>query len=96
MPAPRAPEGAGVRPGVLLAVRPAEQQRAVAPREQVRVQLGPARPQVHRVPGSVVEPQDGRGLAGGGEGPGEREVVEAAWSDAGDGERLTLLLGYIL
>lgn len=96
VPALRAWEGAGVRPGVLFTVWFAEQKRAVPLQKQVGVQFGLAHPQVDHVSASVVISQDQRWLAAGGERPGEGEILEAVRSDAWNGERVTLFLRYIL
>ena len=92
----QAGEGAGVRPGVFLAVWLVQQKRSVPQQKQVLVQVSLALPLVHGVSGSAVISQDEGGLGEHGEGPGEGEIVESVWSHARDGQYMTLLLCHVL
>ena len=52
----------------------------------VRLQSSPAFPEVGGPSGSAVVAEDDCGIIGSGEGPGEGEVLEVLWSDAGYGQ----------
>lgn len=57
----------------------------------VQLQSSPAHPEVGGPSGSAVVAEDDRGVIGSAEGPGEGEVLEVLWSDAGYGQLLPRL-----
>lgn len=64
---------------------------SISHQNSVLLQFNLALPEVGGPSGSVVVAEDDCGVIGSGEGPGEGEVLEVLWSDAGYGQLLPRL-----